>query len=64
MTLNFPARLVVLVPEALRSHDFIGNYLTLSIINHVLGFHADHPAILIIDPATLDDNSGAFDLES
>jgi len=63
MTLNFRARLVVLVSEALRSNDFIGDHLALSVLYHVLRFHADHPVVLVIDPATLDNNSGAFDLE-
>lgn len=64
MTLNFGARFVVLVPEALRSHDFICDHLTLPVVYHVLGFHADHPVVLVIDPTTLDDDPGAFDLET
>lgn len=63
MTLNFRARLVVLVSEALRSHDLICHHLALSVVYHVLGFHAHHPVVLVIDPATLYDDPGAFDLE-
>jgi hypothetical protein len=56
MTLNFRARLVVLVPEAFRSHYFIGDHLTLSVVYHVLRFNANHPVVLVIDPATLDND--------
>ena len=63
MTLNFRARLIVLVSEALRSHDLICHHLALSVVYHMLGFHAHHPVVLVIDPTTLDDNPGAFDLE-
>ena len=63
MTLNFCARLVVLVSKALRSHNFIGNHLTLSVVYDVLGFHAHHPIELVIDAATLDNDPGAFNLE-
>ena len=63
MTLNFAARLIVLVSEALRSHDFICDHLALSVVYHLLGFHAHHPIVLVIDPATLYHDPGAFDLE-